>query len=83
MNARKGKKKTQAPETELAGSPHQPQSMTSGPLQSIVQEVAQPANARKGKKRAQAPATELAMVTAAMEMAAAVPAATCRSGHWV
>ena len=71
------------PTTNSAGSPHQPQPTTSGPLQPIVQEVARPVNTRKGKKRAQAPATELAMATAATEMAAAVPAATHRSGHRV
>ena len=82
-NARKGKGRTQAPAMELAGLPHQPQSTTSGPSQPIVQAVAHPANARKGKKRAQAPATEMATVTASTEMAAAVPAATRRSGRRV
>ncbi|EDR02560.1 uncharacterized protein LACBIDRAFT_332383 [Laccaria bicolor S238N-H82] len=53
---------------------HQPQSMTAGPSQPIVQEVAQPANAKKGKK-ARAPAKGSATVTAATEMAVGVPAA--------
>ncbi|EDR06460.1 uncharacterized protein LACBIDRAFT_328850 [Laccaria bicolor S238N-H82] len=86
-NARKGKKKARAPATELATvttatemaaaapASHQPQSTTSVPSQPIVQEVARPANARKGKKKAQVPATELV----AMEMVAAVPAATRRT----